>query len=277
MSNLSNCIRHSNVYYDTENHGKSRGIIYEFNTKIKKYSDNSFKIIHSTYSNLKGLSKNNKHNGTSTLEQLERYKALRVYKRKEEIRDLAYENACIKQWDYFVTLTFDDFLVNGYSHEEVQRNLVKWLNNQKKQNPGMRYILVPELHKSGRIHFHGLFSDVPNWKLKEARSPKTNKIIYKNGSKIFNLVNYKLGYTTVSEIKDMERVCFYITKYITKELLNLNNKKNYWHSKNLIKPGTTYAFFSKEQLNNFIDSNNQTITYQSEVNYRNFINTKKLT
>lgn len=59
----------------------------------------------------------------------------------------------------------------------------------------MRYLIVPELHKSGRIHFHGVFSDVPNWRLSPAKNSKTGECIYKNGSQVFNLDNYKLGFT----------------------------------------------------------------------------------
>lgn len=77
------------------------------------------------------------HNGTSTQEEIEKYNTINLIRRRTNISDLAYANACIKPWDYFVTLTFDD-------------------------TPEMRYLIIPELHKSGRIHFHGVFSDLKN-------------------------------------------------------------------------------------------------------------------
>ena len=234
------------------------GVFVEFNTKRKFFLDGLEKIEYKSFSNLKGVPRNNVKNGTSTIEELERYNQRHVYNRKKEINDLAYQNGCVDPWEYFVTLTFDKEMVDSYSHEEVTKYLSRWLNNQRKQNPDMKYLVVPELHKSGRIHFHGLFSHVPSWQLVSARSPKTGRKIYKNGVLIYNLTNYKLGYTTVSKVQSMERVSFYLSKYITKELLGLKNKKNVWHSKNLIKPGLSYHYVTSSELDSYISGQNVT-------------------
>lgn len=179
------------------------------------------------------------HNGTSTQEEIEKYNTINLIRRRTNISDLAYANACIKPWDYFVTLTFDD-------------------------TPEMRYLIIPELHKSGRIHFHGVFSDVKNWSLSPAINPYTGESIIENNKQVYNLDNYKLGYTTVSKVENIEAVSHYISKYITKELLNLKNKKNVWHSRNLIKPQMTYHLADLSDISNYIDSNNYNIDYKSE-------------
>lgn len=211
------------------------------------------------------------HNGTSTQDELDRYNTINLIRRRTNISDLAYANACVKPWEYFVTLTFDDkFVEDSYSHEKVTKYLSKWLNNQKHQNTKMRYLIVPELHKSGRIHFHGVFSDVPNWRLSPAKNSKTGECIYQNGSQVFNLDNYKLGFTTVSKVKNIEVVSHYISKYITKELLNLKHKKNVWHSKNLIKPTMTYHLSNLDDIDSYIEENNYNIDYQSEKTLENY-------
>ena len=198
----------------------TQGVVVEYNTVIKKFSDGTSHIRYTSYSNLKGQSRDAIHNGSSTLEELDRYNTINLIRRRQSISDLAHENGCIIPWEYFVTLTFDDqFVEDSYSHEKVTEYLTRWLNNQKHQNPNMRYILVPELHKSGRIHFHGVFALVPNWILEQGRSAKTGRLIYKNGSPIYNLKNYKLGFTTVSKVKNLEAVSHYISKYITKDYL----------------------------------------------------------
>lgn len=239
------------------------GLSIEYNTIKKTFLDGTERVEYRSYSNFKGIPKNNKKNGSSSIEQLERYNYINVVRRRKSINELAYQNGCSDLWQYFVTLTFDDELVNSYSHDSVVKCLTKWLNNQKHQNPGMKYILVPELHKSGRIHFHGLFSHVPKWKLSKAINAKTGRSIVKNGSIIYNLDNYQFGYTTVSEIKSMEKVCFYITKYITKDLLNLKNKKNVWHSKNLIKPNVSYHYITDDDINKYLDERD--ISYLKEI------------
>lgn len=225
------------------------GVVVEYNTLIKKYTTGVSKIRVNTYSNIKGLFRDNKHTGTSTEEQLERYRTKRVYKRQEQIRDLAYN---FNEWEYFVTLTFDDnFMNNEYTHDKAIKLLVRWIDNQKHQNPNMTYLLVPELHKSGRLHFHGLFARLSNWNLSPAFSSK-GRAIYKNGCRIYNLINYKLGFTTVSKIKDVDKVSFYISKYMTKELLNLKNRKNFWHSKNLKYPEESYHLANLSDVQDFL-------------------------
>ena len=225
------------------------GVVVEYNTLVKKYTSGVSKIRVNSFSTIKGLCRNNQKNGSSTEEQLERYREKRVYKRQEQIRDLAYN---FTDWEYFVTLTFnDEFMDNDYSHDKAIKLLTKWIDNQKHQNPDMTYILVPELHKSGRLHFHGLFARLKNWKLSPAVSPSGRAII-KNGSRIYNLTNYKLGFTTVSMIKDIDKVSFYISKYMTKELLNLKNKKNFWHSKNLLYPQENYFLTDLSDVKDFL-------------------------
>lgn len=227
-----------NLIFDDEILGNFVG----YNTVVKSYSDGHKIFKHSSYMNFKGKPINNSKNGSSTQEQLDRYTLKHVYERKSLIYDIAYENSCIVPWQYFVTLTFDDSRVDGYNFDKCADALKSWLDNCRKKNRDMRYIIVPELHKSGRFHFHGLFANVPNWNLSVATNPKTGRKIYKNGSLIYNLNNYTLGYTTVSFVKDLDAVTFYITKYITKELINLKNRKNYWSSRNLSKPTRQYYY-----------------------------------
>ena len=61
------------------------GAVGEYNTTIKEYKGNRFKLRYNSYSNLKGLCLNNKHNGNSTEEQLERYRQKRLFQRREMI------------------------------------------------------------------------------------------------------------------------------------------------------------------------------------------------
>lgn len=237
------------------------GIVANYNTTVKTYSDGSKKIVYTSYDKIKGTErKSNSGVGKSSEEELERYKLINLQRVKQKIVDLAYENGCVFPWEYFVTLTFDDFIVDGYSHEKVTKKLTQFLDTQKHLNPDMEYLLVPELHKSGRLHFHGLFRSVPKWSLSPAISPKTGRAIYKNGSPIFNLDNYRLGYTTVSKIKNQEAVTVYISKYITKGLLDLKNKKHYWRSKSLRLPIYEYYNSNLNEIKNYIQDYN--VTYE---------------
>lgn len=222
---------------------KEFGVLGCYNTREKIYKNGIHKLQKNSFDVFVGKSINNIHNGTSTSQELDNYTKRHLKEKKEKILDLALNN---NHWQYFVTLTFSDEQLGGsYSHEKALEFLRKWIDNQKHQNKNMSYLLVSEFHKKGKLHFHGIFSNVPNWQLEKARYPKSNRLIIKNGKQIYNLTNYKLGFTTVSEVEDQERVSSYISKYITKELINLKFKKAFWYSRDLDKPKLDFHYFEE--------------------------------
>lgn len=162
-----------------------------------------------------------------------------------KIYDLCKSNS----WEYFITLTFSQEKVDRYDYNEVSNAMIKWLHSIKNScSPNLRYIIVPELHKDGAYHFHGLISDIGNMEMIDStKRTKNNDVIY-------NIKNYKLGFTTATKVKENNRVSGYITKYITKELCTTTiNKKRYWSSKNLNKPYVEKCYMSEEQKKALID------------------------
>ena len=209
-----------------------------YNTKITKFNNGVVKYKKTSFISTKGICPTNRHTGTYTEEECDEKTRKYLKKVKENIINLAFNYS---KWEYFITLTFDFRNRGEYSHEKAIELLSKWINNQKHQNRDMIYLLVPEFHKSGRLHFHGLIANVPKWKLEEARTPG-GRLIKQSGLQIYNLVNYKLGFTTISKIQDQEKVSNYISKYATKELITLKHKKRYWYSRNLEKPRIEYDY-----------------------------------
>lgn len=250
--------------------GTNHQIVYSYNTKIKIYQNGEEKISYHSYNSVKGLPSQKKKGGGLSEEEKEYQRYKNLYNTKQNIIDLAYENSLDTPWEYFVTLTFDDKLVDAKHYDYVADKLTNWLDYIRRSNPCMKYILVPELHKSGRIHFHGIFKNVPNWSLVEARNP-CGKLIKKNGIQIYNLSNYKLGYTTVSKVQNMEAVSVYISKYMTKELIDQDFKKRYWCSRGLNRPKIKYAYFDKFTLDFYIKTNNiETVEIQKDNTYSIF-------
>lgn len=229
-------------------------LVAEYNTKIKTFANGEQHLVYHSYSNLKGY--NQKKNSSPLSEPDEESRAHQKYKNllraKSSIIDLIYHNGLIKPWQYFVTLTFDPKEVDSFDYETVSKALSKWINNMKHQNPDMAYVMTPELHKSGRIHFHGVFRDVPNWKLVQATNSNSQRIT-KDGLPIYNLTNYKFGFTTVSEIQNQEAVSVYVSKYVTKDLIDKEFKKKYWCSRNLERPKLQYAVLTENELEFYID------------------------
>ena len=190
---------------------------------------------------MKGIPKDNKsHNGKLSLERKEQLNKEYLKFTKSQILDLALNNQ--DKWEYFLTLTFSDSELGGYSHDKAIKRLCNWLIVQRRNNPNMFYLIVPEFHKSGRLHFHGLVGNVPKWQLEEATNGEGRRIRV-NGKQIYNLKNYKLGFSTISFIQDKQKVSNYISKYVTKELIDLKYKKRYWYSRNINYPNTYYTYF----------------------------------
>lgn len=139
-----------------------------------------------------------------------------------------YHKARSNVWDWFVTLTFNPDLVDSFDYGLTVRKLSKWLNNLRRCAPDIGYIMVPEQHKSGRYHFHGLFRDCAD--LEFVPSGKVDG----KGNMIYNVGIYKLGWSTATQIVDQSKVTKYIAKYISKELCQVAfGKKRYWASRNL--------------------------------------------
>jgi len=157
-----------------------------------------------------------------------------IMRTKARISDLVEMN----DFELFTTFTFDPNKVDSLNINLAKLKMSKWLNNQKRESPDLKYLIVSELHKSGRIHFHALLSNF-NGNLSKALT-KTGKQRKKNGRPIWNIGAYNWGYSTAIEIDDIQKVANYMQKYITKDMLTISNKKRYWRSTNLETPAVDY-------------------------------------
>lgn len=130
-----------------------------------------------------------------------------------------YEIARGSSWELFVTITIGDD-DKRYDLSEVKRYVSKRINNVKsKYNLDFKYLLIPEKHKDGAWHLHGLFKEIRGLKLRRAINPYTGQKIVKNGIQVYNIPLLDVvGYTTATYVQNNARVTQYITKYITKEM-----------------------------------------------------------
>ena len=162
-----------------------------------------------------------------------------IKRTKKKVYDYAKSN----EWEWFVTFTFSPDKVNRYDYDECTKYLSKWFNNLKRSSPALSYLVVPEQHKDGAYHFHGLFSGINErqivwtgkYVVRRVRGLRSKFVRTKE--KIYKIGSYKLGWMTATKVREMEKVTSYITKYITKDMLNgLHGRKRYWCSRNLVLP-----------------------------------------
>lgn len=124
---------------------------------------------------------------------------------RSRVRRLALAN----EFRWFVTLTLSPEKVDRYDDAQVVRKLTTWAHNQVRRR-GLAYILVPERHKDGAIHFHGFFNDA----LEAVASGHQDR----QGHMIYNLPGWSLGFTAAIEVYgDYAGAVAYVCKYIGKQ------------------------------------------------------------
>lgn len=154
---------------------------------------------------------------------------------RSKLRRLALAN----DFRWFVTLTLDPTKVDSHDGAAVVKKLNAWCSNMV-QRKGLKYILVPERHKKGGIHFHGFFNDC----LEVVDSKHTDK----QGHTIFNLPQWSLGFTTAIELyDDYQKAVGYVCKYVGKQGEKPAGRW-YYSGGDLVEPSVQYAEISPAEL-----------------------------
>lgn len=172
-----------------------------------------------------------------------------LYAIRRRIRGYALAN----DFKWFVTLTFNPEKINSLDYNIAKTALLRWCRLIRNRYGKFDYLLVPELHKSGAVHFHGLIGNI-SADFAEAVSPKTRKPLIRHGRQVYNLTDWEYGFSDCEKIESPERAASYITKYVTTALLTdkeMYNKKRYFNSQGLIKPKITFDMRDNTELSNF--------------------------
>lgn len=132
------------------------------------------------------------------------------------VRDIALCNT----FSHMFTWTLDPNLVDRYDAAIVYKKVRTFLTNAV-QRKNFAYVAIPELHgldkQSGRaIHLHGLCS-LGDVAIQRAVSPKGRPITDKAGRPIYNMVDWKWGFSTCVPLDaHYERAVSYVVKYMAK-------------------------------------------------------------
>jgi hypothetical protein len=109
----------------------------------------------------------------------------------------------------------------------IQEALFK--NYKARYAPDFRYVLVPEFHKDGGFQFHGMVrgirpEDFTVPRMIFQRDRRTGKLRLVPNTKRYVAWAYyskKLGFFSCSRVKHYEKCARYVSKYITKDLVNM--------------------------------------------------------
>lgn len=175
---------------------------------------------------------------------------------RAQVRRIALANG----FKWFVTLTLDGSKIDRHDMAAIVKKLNAWCSNMV-QRHGLRYILVPERHKDGAIHFHGFFNDcvkavesgtiklASGGKPKRPRSEKQRQQwLAEGGHIVYNLPAWSLGFTTAIELYgEYTAAVGYVCKYIGKD----GDKpagRWYYSGGDLGQPRVDYAEISTREL-----------------------------
>lgn len=224
-------------------------------TKIKEYPDGTKKVYVFEQEVLKtdGLEQSSAVSSGGSImdsDDAEYIKARNLSKTKAKIADYVRSN----DFELFLTLTFKDDRNND---ERCFSRLSEWLKYMRRKHGKFDYILIPERHADGCLHFHGVFANfggvVKDSGVKHKKQP------------IYNITEWRYGFSTATKIRDKKRVSNYITKYVVKDLdQNIvgKGKKKYWSSRGLAVPVESYYSDIPFSLKNEVWSNSNVKIYE---------------
>lgn len=201
--------------------------VYDTTFTLYQYNDNNFRVVCNKYTKQQGFERIENFIdfiGSSQDEEFLFFETERVdlIRTKRNIREICLCN----NFTHFFTLTINSNYCDRFSLDECQKKL-KYIIKEKirRKNKDFAYIIITEKHKDGAFHFHGLCKGLPLY---------NNKYGYLS-STAFDI----LGFNSFSPIVSYDKVCNYITKYITKNCVKNSHNQIYISSRGL-KKATKY-------------------------------------
>ena len=185
-----------------------------------------------------------------------------------------YEIAACNEWTWFFTGTLNGENCDRNDLNGTFKRLSQFVRDFRKSQSGARivYMIVPEQHKDGSWHFHGLLQGISEAELykfsKADNIPAKLKKRISEGDELFTWKGYeqRFGWATLSRVKSHAAVSKYVTKYITKDLQDCAQASGahlYYASKGLRKPEVLAEGTSINGLLPYTDFENEWVALRS--------------
>lgn len=165
-------------------------------------------------------------------------------------RKTLLELALCNPWDYFCTFTLSPDKNDRFDLDAWHKGFLQWLRDERKKGYDIRFVLVPEQHKKGSWHAHGLFKgnmDLISFADLRRSGHRVPDKLVDGGYLNWPAYQEKFGFCSFGRIRDAVAASFYIVKYLNKDIgdggINVG-KHLYWASKPLarsVKHGEIYG------------------------------------
>lgn len=185
---------------------------------IKQYGENIVKITYNSSLRESGWEDTREHTKKCTVN------IDKLDNNKSRARNKVKEYALCNDWEYFITFTIDKEKCDRYNLDNYVKKVSKLINNynfRRTDNDKVVYLLVPEQHKDGAWHMHGLIKGLKSedigiilddFGVDLRKGPKDNRIYY-----YWKQYHDKFGFMSMTLIESKEKISSYIMKYMTKE------------------------------------------------------------
>lgn len=135
-----------------------------------------------------------------------------IARARSRIRELASCNP----WEHFATFTIDGHKQDRFDLALYSKRLGEWFGNfNRDYKAHVRYLVVPEQHKNGAYHAHGLLSGIPAGALQ----------VNEHGHLDWPRYRARFGFISLEPVRDRLATAAYITKYVSKDLDSTSHEK----------------------------------------------------
>lgn len=164
-------------------------------------------------------------------------------------RSMVLQYALCNPWDYFFTGTLDP---DRWDRNDLSKFMLDFSQKirdwRKDYGSQIQVLLIPEHHKDGSWHVHGMLRGIPSWHLFRfywlplrelgLTAPFPEKLCRNDEWRYWDDFSDRYGFCSLAPIKDPVATAFYISKYVSKELSQRAGdlgKHLYFHSRPLKK------------------------------------------
>ena len=178
-----------------------------------------------------------------TLDDVSKSENARFSQSISRTKSRVFELAACNEFQHFCTFTQDEKLRDRFDLSDFRKDFAQLVRNiNRGRETKIKYLLIPEQHKNGAWHMHGLLSglqsdDLRPFELSENIPERLKKMI-RGGTAVYDWTRYRraFGYFTCTEIESREACAKYVTKYISKDL------------QKTVREGGEHLFFASQGL-----------------------------
>lgn len=178
-----------------------------------------------------------------TLDDVRKCENARFSQSISRTKSRVFELAACNEFQHFCTFTQDEKLRDRFDLSDFRKDFAQLVRNiNRGRETKIKYLLIPEKHKNGAWHMHGLLSglqpdDLRPFELTENIPERLKKMI-RGGTAVYDWTRYRraFGYFTCTEIESREACAKYVTKYISKDL------------QKTVRKGGEHLFFASQGL-----------------------------